>query len=127
MTDIESHPRPQGHLQLKVVALPSDTNFNGDVFGGWLVSQMDLAGSLLATKLANGRVATVAMESMSFLSPVKVGESLSFYVEKLSKGSSSLTLAIEVWSDQTEELVKVTDGVFVFVAIDDSGRTRTLA
>jgi len=126
MTDIESNPTPQGSLQLKVVALPSDTNFNGDVFGGWLVSQMDLAGSLLATNIASGRVATVAMESMSFLSPVKVGECLSIYTEILSKGSSSLTLAIEVWSEQDSLPVKITDGVFVFVAIDESGRTRTL-
>ncbi len=126
MSELDQNPTPQGSLQLQVVAMPSDTNFNGDVYGGWLVSQMDVAGSLMARDLAKGRVATVAMESMSFLSPVSVGASLSFYVELLSKGRSSMTVAVEVWNNNASsiESAKVTDGVFVFVAIDENGRTR---
>ena len=128
MSDLDVSPTPQGELQLKLIAMPSDTNFDGDIFGGWLVSKMDLAGSMLAKQMAQGRIATVAMESMSFLSPVKVGDSLSFYVDTLSKGRSSMTLAVEVWNNSAADIesAKVTDGVFVFVAIDQDGRTRLI-
>ena len=126
MSDLDVSPTPQGELQLKLIAMPSDTNFDGDIFGGWLVSNMDLAGSMLAKQMAQGRIATVAMESMSFLSPVKVGDSLSFYVDTLAKGRSSMTLAVEVWNNSAADIetAKVTDGVLVFVAIDHEGRTR---
>lgn len=128
MSDLDVSPTPQGELQLKLIAMPSDTNFDGDIFGGWLVSKMDLAGSMLAKQMAQGRIATVAMESMSFLSPVKVGDSLSFYVDTLAKGRSSMTLAVEVWNNSAADIesAKVTDGVFVFVAIDHDGRTRLI-
>lgn len=128
MSDLDVSPTPQGELQLKLIAMPSDTNFDGDIFGGWLVSKMDLAGSMLAKQMAQGRIATVAMESMSFLSPVKVGDSLSFYVDTLAKGRSSMTLAVEVWNNSAADIetAKVTDGVFVFVAIDHEGRTRLI-
>ena len=129
MTEIEQEdPTPQGDLALQITALPRDTNGFGDIFGGWLVSQMDLAGTAMASKIAGGRVATVTIEQMAFLVPVKVGAQLSFYTQTLRVGRSSLQMRVEVWSDdpRSSEWRKVTEAVFVFVAIDQNGRTRTI-
>ena len=100
----------------------------GDIFGGWLVSQMDLAGTAMASKVAGGRVATVAIDRMAFLVPVAVGAQLSFYTQALEIGRSSIQMMVEVWSDDplSSEWRKVTEAVFVFVAIDGSGRTRSV-
>ena len=119
---------PQGELSLRIIASANDANTMGDIYAGWIVSQMDLAGSLFAERRAQGRVATVSMESMSFLSPVKVGSTISFYTEFLNIGRSSLQVHIDVWQTDTVsfELRKVTDGVLTFVAIDKNGRTRAL-
>ncbi len=119
----------KGTLCIQTIAMPRDTNPNGDIFGGWLVSQMDLAGAIMARKIAKGRVTTVAIESMSFHSPVLVGDLVSCYARELKKGRSSVTLGIEVWAGQENlyGLKKVTEANFTYVAIDRSGRPRPLA
>lgn len=126
MTSIDTAPLPQGSLALQTVAMPKDTNANGDIFGGWLLGQMDIAGSIAAASLAGGRVATVAIDGMVFLTPVHVGAVVSCYTSIIETGRSSMRILIEVWIDSKHdgEPIKVTDGDFVFVAIDDSGRTR---
>ena len=122
----EENLTPQGDLALQITALPRETNGFGDIYGGWLVSQMDLAGTAMASKVAGGRVATVAIDRMAFLVPVAVGAQLSFYTQALEIGRSSIQMLVEVWSDDplSSEWRKVTEAVFVFVAIDGSGRTR---
>ena len=119
---------PKGALTIRTLAMPADTNPAGDIFGGWLVSQMDLAGTAMASKVAGGRVATVAIDRMAFLVPVAVGAQLSFYTQALEIGRSSIQMMVEVWSDDplSSEWRKVTEAVFVFVAIDGSGRTRSV-
>lgn len=118
--------KPQGEVAIQTLAMPADTNANGDIFGGWLVSQMDLAAGVLAKKLARGRVATVAINSMSFLKAVHVGDVVSCYVLLLNQGKTSMTIKVEVWAQPVDQspAYKVTDGNFVFVAIDDHGRPR---
>lgn len=126
MNELDDIPTPRGELTLKTLAMPADTNRNGDIFGGWVVSQMDLAGANHAEKIAQGRVATVAIESMAFMLPVSVGSSLSFYTQILNIGRSSIRMNIEVWAcyPAERELRKVTDGVFTFVAINPDRHTR---
>lgn len=125
-------PGPSGELALQTIAMPRDTNASGDIFGGWLLSQMDLAGSVAASKVAAGRVATVAIDRMSFMVPVKVGAVVSCYTQIIAVGRSSIQVQVEVWSrlssatGTSRNAVKVTEGVFVFVAIDENGRTRTV-
>ena len=124
----QDDPIPQGDLALQITALPRDSNGFGDIYGGWLVAQMDLAGTAMASRIAAGRVATVAIDRMAFLVPVAVGAQLSFYTQTLAVGRSSVRMLIEVWSDDplSSEWRKVTEAVLVFVAIDGSGRTRPL-
>jgi acyl-CoA thioesterase YciA len=119
-------PVPSGKLISQTIAMPRETNANGDIFGGWLLSQMDLAGAILAGRVAHGRVATVAISSMSFLNPVPVGAVVGCYAQTLSVGTSSIRILIEAWidNDSEGEQIKVTEGEFVFVAIDDNGNTR---
>lgn len=121
-------PNPSGKLMLQAVAMPKDTNSAGDIFGGWLVSQMDLAGSVAAAQIAKGRVATVAIDRMSFMIPVKVGSVVSCYTEILATGRSSIQVQIEVWMCEpaSTDAVKVTEGIFVFVALDEQGKTRKI-
>ncbi|MFV8818874.1 acyl-CoA thioesterase [Haliea sp. E17] len=128
MNDIDSNPVPQGELALQTVAMPRDTNPSGDIFGGWLVSQMDLAGMVTASEVARGRVATVAIEGMAFLTPVHVGAVVTCYCDVLEIGRSSVRIVVEVWinSKHDGEPLKVTEGEFVFVAIDQNGRTRAI-
>ena len=122
----EDMPTPLGELALQTVAMPADTNADGDVFGGWLVSQMDLAGAVTANRLAKGRVATVAIDTMVFLRPVAVGSTVSCYTKVLEIGRSSIAINVEVWAlHHTDyETRKVTEGRFTFVAIDQNRRTR---
>lgn len=119
-------PSPSGKLISQTIAMPRETNANGDIFGGWLLSQMDLAGAILAGRIAKGRVATVAISGMSFLNPVPVGAVVGCYAQTLSVGTSSIRVLIEAWidDDPNGDLCKVTEGEFVFVAIDDNGNTR---
>ena len=128
MNDIDDAPIPQGELALQTVAMPKDTNANGDIFGGWLLSQMDIAGMITASEVANGRVATVAVNGMAFLTPVHVGAVVSCYCDVLETGRSSVRIIVEVWivSQQDREPIKVTEGEFVYVAIDENGRTRAI-
>ena len=128
MSDIDSTPLPQGELALQTIAMPRDTNFSGDIFGGWLLSQMDLAGAITAGEGAKGRVATVAVDGMAFITPVHVGAVVSCYCDVLEVGRSSVRIMVEVWinSAQDGEPIKVTEGEFVFVAIDDQKRTRPI-
>ena len=125
----QEDPIPQGDLALQITALPRETNGFGDIYGGWLVAQMDLAGTAMASRIAGGRVATVAIDRMAFLVPVAVGAQLSFYTQTVAVGRSSVRLLVEVWSDDplTSEWRKVTEAVFGFGALDASGRTRPLA
>lgn len=119
---------PKGQITIQALAMPADTNANGDIFGGWLVSQMDLAAGVLAKKLAQGRVVTVSINSMTFLKPVHVGDVVSCYVHLVKSGRTSMTFEVEVWSDSLYggEPYRVTEGTFVFVAIDEDGKPRTL-
>ena len=128
MNDIDSTPIPQGDLSLQTIAMPKDTNANGDIFGGWLLSQMDLAGGIAAAEIAGGRVATVAIDGMAFLTPVHVGAVVTCYTDILEVGRSSTRVMVEVWinSKHDGEPLKVTEGEFVFVAIDENGRTRAV-
>tara|TARA_R110000823_G_scaffold119998_25_gene244683 strand:+ start:7145 stop:7537 length:393 start_codon:yes stop_codon:yes gene_type:complete len=128
MSDIDTNPMPQGDLALQTVAMPKDTNASGDIFGGWLLSQMDIAGMIAAGEVAGGRVATVAIDGMAFLTPVHVGAVVSCYCDVLEIGRSSIRIVVEVWinSQHDGEPLKVTEGEFVFVAIDENGRTRAI-
>jgi acyl-CoA thioesterase YciA len=127
--DIDDVPRPRGELSLQTVAMPKDTNSNGDIFGGWLVSQMDLAAMITATRIAKGRAVTVAINAMAFYTPVQVGSVVSCYTEVVEVGRSSVRVNVEVWSARPSsiEQAKVTEGEFVFVAIDEKGRTRPVS
>ena len=108
--------------------MPADTNTNGDIFGGWLLSQMDVAGGILASKVANGRVATVAIEGMKFLLPVKVGDTVSCYgkVERIGKTSIIILLRVTTESWKNNNQKEVTNGKFIYVAIDSKGKPREL-
>jgi acyl-CoA thioesterase YciA len=115
-------------MTIQTLAMPADTNPNGDIFGGWLVSQMDLAAGVLAKKLSRGRAVTVAIHSMTFLKAVKVGDLVSCHVELIKLGRTSMTIAVEAWVNTlvTNEKFCVTEGTFIFVAIDDHGRPRQI-
>ena len=117
---------PKGELTIQTLAMPMDTNANGDIFGGWIVSQMDLAAGVLAKKISCGRVATVAINSMTFLKPVHVGDVVSCHVDLMKQGRTSMTISVEVWALPAEQSVhyQVTEGIFVFVAIDENGKPR---
>jgi len=121
-------PEPHGEVTMQTIAMPADTNANGDIFGGWLLAQMDLAGGVLAKKISNGRAVTVAIESITFLEPVKVGDLVSCYVELLKIGRTSMTVQVEVWINchQPERRARVTGGTMIYVAVDDNGRKRTI-
>jgi acyl-CoA thioesterase YciA len=116
--------QPQGELVIQTIAMPRDTNPSGDIFGGWLMSQMDLGSSILAAREARSRVVTVAMEGMSFLQPVRVGDRVACYGRIDKIGRTSMRIPIEVWVTryQTGERVKVTHGVFTYVAIGTDGK-----
>ena len=128
MSDHDQDPTPTGELVLQTLALPRDTNSNGAIFGGWLMSQMDLAGAIAAREVSHGRVTTVAVGPMAFLTPVPVGSTVSCYCEILEVGRASIKTRIEVWIKgfASSQQVKVTDGEFVYVAIEESGRTRSI-
>jgi acyl-CoA thioesterase YciA len=111
---------------IRTIAMPADANANGDIFGGWLMSQMDLAAGNLAVRVAHGRCVTVAVDAMSFLRPVKIGDEVTVYCELLSTGRTSLNVSVEAWRRERSEEVdqQVTKAVFKFVAIDAEGRPR---
>jgi len=119
---------PRGEITIQTLAMPADTNANGDIFGGWILSQMDLAAGVLAKQVAKGRVVTIAINSMTFLKPVHVGDVVSCYADMIKVGKTSMTIAVEVWAQPYtfHEKYRVTEGVFVFVAIDDNGKARAV-
>ncbi len=122
-------PTPEGDLSLQTVCMPADTNPNGNIFAGWLMSQMDLAGAIKAQEIARGSVTTVSSGNMVFLRPVPVGATISCHTKVLEVGRSSIQVEVEVWLRQpaTQEFYKVTDGTFIFVAIDGNGNTRAIS
>lgn len=117
---------PERAPVIRAIAMPADTNPTGDIFGGWLMAQMDLAASNLASRLSRGRAATIAVDGMTFLKPVKVGDEVSFYAELERLGRSSMRIHVEAWRRDpfVTESIKVTDASFTFVAIDMQGRPR---
>ena len=119
---------PNGELTLRTLAMPRDVNVNGDIFGGWVLSQMDIAAGITAGARAKGRVATVAVDAMKFIRPVRVGDVLCIYCDVARVGRSSMAIAIEAWvrRDTKGTREKVTEAVFTFVAIDDEGRPRAV-
>jgi len=119
---------PQGEITVQTIAMPAHTNANGDIFGGWLLSQMDLAAGVLANQTAKGRAATIAIDKMCFHHPVKVGNIVSCYVQLLKTGKTSMTFKVEAWAKDhlTGYSQKVTEGTFVFVAIDENGNKRLI-
>jgi acyl-CoA thioesterase YciA len=121
-------PLPAGDLMLQIVPMPKDTNPNGDIHAGWLVGQMDLAAASSAGRLSQGRTATVAIEGMEFISPVRVGSHVSCYTKLVDIGRSSIKITVEVWTQDHDEPRprKVTQSTFIFVAIDEDGRIRQL-
>lgn len=121
-------PPEESYLASRAVAMPKDTNPEGDIFGGWLVSQMDLAAGSVATKYAKGRAVTVAIDALTFLFPVFVGDEVSCYVKVDKIGNTSITMRVEAWSNRrmSGEKVKVTEGTFTFVAIDENKRPRQI-
>jgi acyl-CoA thioesterase YciA len=122
----ENGTRPAGEPAIRTIAMPADTNPNGDIFGGWIMARMDTAGAVAAVKLARGRVATVAVAGMTFHKPVLVGDLVSCYAQIVKVGRTSITVRVDTWIDRTRsgESYKVTEGIFVYVAIDDEGRPR---
>ena len=118
---------PRGELAIRTLAMPADTNPPGDIFGGWLISQMDIAGGITANARARGRVATVAVTGFTFHKPVLVGDVVCCYADIRKIGRTSITIGVEAWvlrRDESSDRIKVTEGVFTFVAIDDDGSPR---
>ena len=117
-------PQPAGEVVIRTIAMPADTNANGDIFGGWLVSQMDLGGAVLARATSHSRVTTVAIDSMAFLRPVNTGDIVTVYARLLKVGTTSMKIDVEVWVQRTSDtaLLRVTEGKFTYVAIDNHGR-----
>jgi acyl-CoA thioesterase YciA len=125
MTDPES---PRGALTVRISAMPADTNANGDIFGGWVLSRMDQAGGIAGVERARGRVVTVAMDGVQFIRPVKVGDVLEVFTEVGAIGRTSMKIHVEAWARrfQTYHHEKVTDANFTFVAVDDNGKPRPI-
>jgi acyl-CoA thioesterase YciA len=122
----QSSDNSRGTLAIRTLAMPADTNPSGDIFGGWVLAQMDLAAGIMAAQRAKGRVATVALDGMSFHAPVYVGDVVSCYAKVTRVGRTSMTIAVETYVNRSrvEADFKVTEGRFTMVAIDDDGRPR---
>jgi len=119
---------PVGDLTLRTLAMPADANPAGDIFGGWVLSQMDIAGGISAANRAQSRVATVGIEAMSFLKPVYIGDVFCVYTHIKSIGRTSLSVNLEAWAlrQRLGDRIKVTEGVFTFVALDRSGKPKLI-
>lgn len=122
----ETQRRPLGELAIRTLAMPSDTNPSGDIFGGWVLSQMDIAGGVLSKELAKGRTVTVAVNAMTFHRPVLVGDVLCIYGQTVKIGNTSLTIKLEAWVKRElgSERILVTEGEFTYVAVDETRRPR---
>jgi len=119
---------PCGDMSIRTLAMPADTNQNGDIFGGWLLSQMDIGGGIYASKVAKARTVTVAIDAMNFRKPVFVGDVVSVHATTVRIGKTSITVHLEAWVMRRNEThsILVTDGNFTYVAIDDQGRPRLI-
>jgi len=119
-----SETKPSGELTLRTLAMPADTNAAGDIFGGWVMAQMDLACGIRAAERAHGRVVTAAVKEMSFAAPMKIGDTLSIYTQVARVGRTSMTLKVEAWAQRylTHVMERVTDAEFVMVALDEEGK-----
>lgn len=119
---------PHGQLTVRTVAMPADTNANGDIFGGWVMSRMDQAGGIAGVEHTQGRVVTVAVQAMTFIRPVRVGDVLCVYTQVERVGRTSMDIHVEAWAQRfrTQIREKVTDANFTFVAIDDDGKPRVI-
>ena len=126
-TDDGARP-PRGELSIRTVCMPADTNSAGDIFGGWLLGQMDLAGAIYARKSSGGRTATVAVDAMVFRRPVRVGDVMCLYADLIRIGTTSIAVRVEAWviRDNESELLLVTEGTFTYVALDDHRRPRKI-
>jgi acyl-CoA thioesterase YciA len=124
MTD--TLPSPPGGPHLRTIAMPRDANPAGDIFGGWTLSQMDLAGATFAAERSGGRVATVAIEAMKFLRPIAVGDEVSCFCSMEEEGPASIKVRIETWTRSRggQDAEQVTQGIFTFVALDERGKPR---
>ena len=128
MPEAQAEESPRGELTVRTMAMPADTNANGDIFGGWVMSQMDQAGGIAGVERAQGRVVTIAVDAMTFIRPMKVGDVLCVYTEVESVGRTSMKIHIEAWANRfmTHSREKVTVATFTFVAVDDNGRPRAV-
>lgn len=115
---------PHGELVIRTIAMPADTNANGDIFGGWLMSQMDLGAAIVAKNISRSRVTTVAVDGMVFLNPVYVGDIVNCHATLVKVGRTSMKIDVEAWVQRGKDgaLLRVTEGVFTYVAIDEQGR-----
>ncbi len=120
---------PQGELVLRTLAMPADTNANGDIFGGWLVSQMDLGGAILGYQISNARLATVAINDLVFIEPVNIGDIVSCYANLISIGNTSITIQVEAWTARRDltKIRQVTEGTFVYVALDENRKPQRIS
>lgn len=118
--------RPNGDLTLRTLAMPADANAAGDIFGGWVMAQMDLSCGIRAAERARGRVVTAAVKEMAFEMPVKIGDTLCIYTDVVKVGRTSMTLKVEVWAQRylSDRMDKVTDALFVMVALDETGHPK---
>jgi acyl-CoA thioesterase YciA len=129
MQDTETNRLPDGMPTLRVMPMPADANIHGDVFGGWIMSQVDIAGAIPAVRRANGRVGTVAVNSFLFKQPVFVGDLLSFYARIIKTGTTSVTVNVEVYAERNRlqaEIVKVTEATLTYVKVGDDRRPLAL-
>jgi len=128
MAETDEARRPSGDLTVRTIAMPADTNANGDIFGGWVMSQMDQAGGIAAVERSQGRAVTVAVNAMTFIRPVRVGDVLCVYTRIDRVGRSSMKIEVEAWARRfrTQLREQVTEATFTFVAIDDEGRPRAI-
>ncbi|CAN7427496.1 acyl-CoA thioesterase [Ensifer adhaerens] len=118
--------RPTGELTLRTLAMPGDANAAGDIFGGWVMAQMDLSCGIRAAERARGRVVTAAVKEMAFALPVKIGDTLCIYTDVVKVGRTSMTLKVEAWAQRylSHLMEKVTDAIFVMVALDENGKPK---
>lgn len=125
---VKNTRQPQGELVLRTLAMPADTNSNGDIFGGWIVSQMDLGAGIAAKLRSQGRAATVAIDKIVFKRPIHIGDIVSCYADIVRVGRTSMEINIEIWAEHTciNKLELFTEGVFTYVAIDDYGKPRPI-
>lgn len=129
MNTLNESSLPDGMPTLRVMPMPADANVHGDVFGGWIMAQVDIAGAIPAVRRANGRVGTVAVNSFVFKQPVFVGDLLSFYAKIVKTGNTSITVNVEVYAERNRlqaEIVKVTEATLTYVATGDDRRPRAL-